>query len=89
MSEENFRKSEQRLREKEDKITQNWHRLETLQSHQVDKIAQKRVYNATGDQPRNGDDCTPLSEDTFSEGIKGDIREMQIETSQVFTNSSC
>ncbi len=70
MSEDNFRKSEQRLRDKEDEIARMWDRLETIQSYQVDKIAQKRVFIATGDQPHNEDDNIPISEDTFSEGIK-------------------
>ncbi len=39
MSEENFRKSEQRLTEKEDEIARMWYRLETMQSYQVDKIS--------------------------------------------------
>ncbi len=41
MSKDNFRKSEQRLRDKEDEIVRMWDRLETMQSYQVDKIAQK------------------------------------------------
>ncbi len=59
--------SEQRLREKEDEIAHMWDRLETMQSYQE---TQKRVSIATGDQPRNEDDHIPISEDTFSEGIK-------------------
>ncbi len=69
-SEDNFRKSEQRFREKEDEIAHMWNRLETMQSYQLDMIAQKRVSNATGRQPRNKDDHIPVNEDTFSECIK-------------------
>ncbi len=35
MSEDNYRKSEQRLRDKEDEIARMWDRLETIQSYQV------------------------------------------------------
>ncbi len=50
ISEDNFRKSKQRLREKEDEIAGMWYRLKTMQSYQVDRIAQKRVSKTAGDQ---------------------------------------
>ncbi len=42
----NFRKSEQRVREKEDEIAHMYNRLETMQSYQLDMIAWRRVSNA-------------------------------------------
>ncbi len=69
-SEDNFRISKQRVREKEDKIARLWNQLETMQSYQLDMKAQRSVSNEAGRQPRNEDDHIPLKEDTFSEGIK-------------------
>ncbi len=80
-SEDNFRKSEQRVREKEDESARLWNRLETMQSYQLDMIAQRRVSNAAGCQPRNEDDHVPVSEDTFSNGIKD--RRITFEKSRV------
>ncbi len=46
-----------------------WYRLITMQSYQLDRIAQKGVSKATGDQPRNSDDCIAVRKDTFADGI--------------------
>ncbi len=70
MSEDNFRKSEQRLRDKEDECECMWYRLETMQSYQRDRLTQQRGSNAAGDQPSIEEDHILVNEDTFSDGFK-------------------
>ncbi len=70
MSEDNFRRSEQRLRDKEEECQRMWYRLEIMQSYQRDRFTQQNVSKVTGDHPSNEDDHRPVNEDTFSYGIK-------------------
>ncbi len=70
MSEDNFRKSEQRLRDKEEECECMWYRLETMQSYQYDRFTQQKMSKVAGDHPHNEDDHRPVKEDTFSDGCK-------------------
>ncbi len=70
MSEDNFRKSEQRLKDKEDECERMWYRLETMKSYQSDRLTQQWVSFAAGDQPCIEGDHIPVNEDTFSDGFK-------------------
>ncbi len=70
MSEDNFRRSEQRLRDKEEECERMWYQLETMQSYQRDRFTQEMVSKVAGDHPRNEDDHRPVNEDTFSDGSK-------------------
>ncbi len=68
-SEENFRRAEQRLREKEDDIAHIWYRMETMKSYQVDKLNEKCVSNVAGDHPHYSDDCMPVTDKKMSDGF--------------------
>ncbi len=65
MSEDNFRRSEQGLRDKEEECECTWFRLEMMQSYQHDRFSQQNVSKVAGDRSGNKDDHSPVNEDTF------------------------